>query len=279
MPKLQKLACGGASLRVIDAGKWHPPQCSIGGYSMSQPVEAAIDPFQTNQDILRRNQELIVAGQFAAMVMHEINGPLEAVNNLNYLIQQEADSPSKVRMFSGMVDEQLVTLTKLSRQTLSFYRSPETRESTAISTLAEAALRVHQRKITAKHINLRKRLNSDVSAEVHAGDMLQVLSNLISNAIDALPDHGILAVSVRRACHEAHVTVADNGSGIPGPVISRIFDPFFTTKKENGTGLGLSISKSIVEKHHGRIRSRTTTRPSRNGTAFRISIPLSANAG
>jgi signal transduction histidine kinase len=246
---------------------------------MNRPVETELDPSQEAQDILRHNRELVVAGQFAAMVMHEINGPLEAVHNLNYLIQQEADSPSQVRVFSGMLEEQLATLTKLSRQTLSFYRSPETRESTAIATLAEAALRVYQRKISAKHITLRKRLMADVTAEVHAGDILQVLSNLISNAIDALPENGILAVSVRRAAEEAHVTVADNGPGIPAPILARIFDPFFTTKKERGTGLGLSISKSIVEKHLGRIRSRTTTRPFRNGTTFRVSIPLAAKAG
>ena len=101
-------------------------------------------------------------------------------------------------MYSGMLDEQLLTLTKLSRQTLSFYRSPETRESIAISALAEAALRVHQRKISAKRIILRKRLKADVSAEVHAGEMLQVLSNLVANAIDALPENGILCVRVRR---------------------------------------------------------------------------------
>jgi len=234
---------------------------------------------QEVQDILRHNQELVVAGQFAAMVMHEINGPLEAVHNLNYLIQQEADNASQVRTFSGMLEEQLVTLTKLSRQTLSFYRSPDTRESIAISTLAEAALRVHQRKISTKRIILRKEFKPDVTAEVHAGDMLQVFSNLISNAVDALPENGTLRVRVGRYADEAHVTVADNGPGIPAPILPRIFEPFFTTKKERGTGLGLSISKSIIEKHHGRIRSRSTTRPSRNGTTFRISIPLSAKAG
>jgi signal transduction histidine kinase len=210
--------------------------------------------------------------------MHEINGPLEAVNNLNYLIQQEADDPAKVRLYGGMLDEQLHTLTKLSRQTLSFYRSSETRESIAISTLAEAALRVHQKRISAKRINLRRRFRAEVSAEVHAGDMLQVLSNLVANAIDALPENGILYISVTRSGDEAHVTVADNGSGIPATIFPKIFDPFFTTKKERGTGLGLAISKSIVEKYHGRIRSRTTTGPSSNGTVFRISIPLIAKA-
>ena len=246
---------------------------------MNQPVEHELDHSQKTQDILSRNRELVVAGQYAAMVMHEINGPLEAVHNLNYLIQQEADDPSQVRIFSGMLEEQLTTLTKLSRQTLSFYRSSETRESVVIASLAEAALRVHQRKISAKHIDLRKRLTADVSADVHAGDMLQVFSNLIDNAVDALPENGTLCVRVRRSASEAHVTVADNGPGIPALILTRIFDPFFTTKKEHGTGLGLSISKSIVEKHHGRIHSRTTMRPSRNGTAFRISIPLSVNAG
>jgi len=246
---------------------------------MNRAVEHQLDHSQETQDLLRRHQELVIAGQFAATIMHEINGPLEAVHNLNYLIQQEADSPSQVRVFSGMLEEQLDTLTKLSRQTLSFYRSPETRESIVIATLAEAALRVHQRKISAKHINLRKRLTSNISADVHAGDMLQVFSNLIANAVDALPENGTLCVRVRGSDDEAHVTVADNGPGIPAPILSRIFDPFFTTKKEHGTGLGLSISKSIVEKHHGRIRNRTTMRPSRNGTAFCISIPLSAKAG
>ncbi|MGA9584321.1 MAG: ATP-binding protein [Terracidiphilus sp.] len=234
---------------------------------------------QELQDILRRNQELVVAGQFAAMVMHEINGPLEAVHNLNYLIQQEADNASQVRFYSNMLDEQMVTLTKLSRQTLSLYRSPETRESVAIASLAEAALRVHQRKISTKRIILRKRLKPDVTAEIHAGDMLQVFSNLIANAVDALPENGTLSVRVGRCADEAHVTFADNGPGIPAPILSRIFEPFFTTKKERGTGLGLAISKSIIEKHHGRIRSRSTTRPFRNGTTFRISIPLSAKAG
>lgn len=234
---------------------------------------------QDVQDIVRQNQELAIAGQFAATVMHEINGPLEAVTNLNYLIYQEADSASQVRLYSHMLDEQLQTLTKLSRQTLSFYRSAETRESIAIATLAEAALRVHQKKIAAKRINLRKRLRADVAAEVHGGDLLQVLSNLVANAVDALPENGILCVSVRRCGDEALVTVADNGPGIPAAVLPRIFDPFFTTKKEHGTGLGLAISKSIIEKHHGRIRSRSTTRPSRNGTTFRIAIPLVAKAG
>jgi signal transduction histidine kinase len=228
--------------------------------------------------ILHQNQELAVVGQFAAAVMHEINGPLEAVTNLNYLIQCEAGDVERVRTYCLLIDEQLLTLTKISRQTLSFYKSSETKEAIAISTLAEAALRVHEKKIAAKQIRLRKRLPVDITAEVHAGDLLQVLSNLVANAVDALPMNGVLGLSVKRGEHEVYVTIADNGPGIPAPVLSKIFDPFFTTKKERGTGLGLAISKSLVEKHKGRIRSRSSTRPTRTGTTFRVSLPIAASS-
>src|SRR5579871_133306 len=197
-----------------------------GERAMIQQAENYRDLEHEIQDIARRNQELVIAGQFAAAVMHEINGPLEAINNLNYLIQQEADCASQVRLYSSMLEEQLQTLTKLSRQTLSFYRSPDTREAIAISTLAEAALRVHQKNISAKRIDLRKRLNADVTAEVHAGDLLQVLSNLVANAVDVLPENGVLCVSVRRCANEAFLTVSDNGPGIPADILPRIFDPF-----------------------------------------------------
>ncbi len=114
-----------------------------------------------------------------------------------------------------------------------------------------------------------------MNAEVNAGDLLQVISNLVANAVDALPENGTLQVRVKRCTEEVRITVADNGHGIPDPIRARIFDPFFTTKRERGTGLGLAISKAIVEKHHGRIRTRTSTRAPKSGTIFRISLPSS----
>lgn len=231
---------------------------------------------QEIEELVHRYRSLAVAGQFAAIVMHEINGPLEAITNLNFLIQQGADNVGLIRQYSQLIDEQLRNLTKLSRQTLSFYRSQETREVVAISTLAEAALRVHQKKIFAKQIQIRRSLPSDVTAEVNPGDLLQVISNLIANAVDALADDGILQVRVKRCLQEVRIIVADNGHGIPEPIRARIFDPFFTTKRERGTGIGLAISKTIVEKHQGRIRTRSSTRTSRSGTMFRISLPWAA---
>ena len=119
--------------------------------------------------------------------MHEVNGPLEAITNLNYLVQTNSDDGEQVRNYSGLIDEQLLALSTISRQTLSFYHSKETVEPVLIAHLAEAALRIHRKKIAAKEIRLIKKLPGDMNVESHAGAMLQLFSNLIGNAVEALP--------------------------------------------------------------------------------------------
>lgn len=244
---------------------------------MPEPVPS-IDRLHQLEQALQECQALALAGQFAAATMHEINGPLEAISNLNYLVRTNSDDGEQVRNYSGLLDEQLMALTTISRQTLSFYHSRDTLEPIQIAPLAEAALRIHRNKIIAKEIRLLKKLPGDVTVESYPGAMLQVFSNLIGNALEALPVKGILQIRARSIDGEAHILFADNGHGIPAAIQRRIFEPFFSTKKEHGTGLGLAITKEIVERHRGKIRSRTSTRTGRNGTAFRISLPLRAQS-
>ena len=240
---------------------------------MDKPV-LTIDKVQQLEEALRESQAFALAGQFAAATMHEVNGPLEAISNLNYLLQTNPDDGEQVRKYSGLIEEQLYLLTAISRQTLSFYHSKETVEPVRIAPLAEAALRIHHKKIAAKEIRLLTKLPAGVILEGNPGAMLQVFSNLVSNAVEALSTQGILQIRVRCTVGEAHILFADNGHGIPAAIRLRIFEPFFSTKKGNGTGLGLAITKAIVERHGGRIRSRTSTQAGRSGTAFRISLPL-----
>jgi signal transduction histidine kinase len=239
---------------------------------MSRSTEAD-DIWNEMNETLQRSQGMAVAGQFAVSIMHEINNPLEAVCNLNFLLGADPQNTERAREYSRLMEEQLKAITSIAQRTLNFYRSIDTVEETAIAAVADAALRVHQKKILMKRIALYKSLASDAMATVHAGELLQVLSNLIANAVDALPENGRLHLRIRRRREEVHITIADDGHGIPEAVHERIFDPFFTTKKERGTGLGLAISKAIVEKHKGRIRSRSSVRSGRSGTAFRIILP------
>jgi signal transduction histidine kinase len=104
--------------------------------------------------------------------------------------------------------------------------------------------------------------------------MLQVVSNLIVNALDALPAEGILRLRVRKRKNEVDFMIADNGHGIAIQHKEALFQPFFTTKIDKGTGLGLALSKRIIERHNGRIRVRSSVRPGKSGTAFKISLPL-----
>jgi signal transduction histidine kinase len=110
------------------------------------------------------------------------------------------------------------------------------------------------------------------------GEIRQVISNLVANALDAMPNSGgTLHIRVRRTRHSQNgsalrVTIADTGMGIPVEQQKRIFEPFFTTKQETGTGLGLWLTKNIVEKHGGTIRVSSSTM-GRTGAVFVLDLP------
>ena len=244
---------------------------------MEHPIPTT-SRIQQLEEALQESQAQALAGQFAASTMHEVNGPLEAITNLNYLVQTSSDDCAQVRNYASLIDEQLLALTTISRQTLSFYHSKDTVEPILVAQLVEAALRIHRKEIAAKAIRLIKKLPGDMTVESHAGSMLQAFSNLIGNAVEALPAQGTLQIRARCIDGQAHVLFADNGSGIPAAIRSKIFEPFFSTKRERGTGLGLGIAKAIIERYQGRIRSRTSTRAGSSGTAFRISLPVHAQS-
>jgi signal transduction histidine kinase len=240
---------------------------------MSHHTQAA-KSWREIEAALLKSQTIAAAGQYAAAIMHEINNPLETICNLSYLLKVEADNPARVRKYSGQIAEHLTAVIRIAHRTLSFYRPPDTKEAIDLAALAEAALRVHQQKLAAKQAKLLKDIPHDAVVIGHPGELLQVLSNLLSNSIDALPPNGRLAIRVRKSQGEVHLMVADDGHGIPETIRPRIFEPFFTTKKDHGTGLGLAISKAIIERHKGRIRARSSVRSGISGTAFRVSLPL-----
>ena len=104
--------------------------------------------------------------------------------------------------------------------------------------------------------------------------MLQVLSNLIGNAFDALPEEGHLAIKLRKNGVAIDIFVGDNGPGIPAMHVAKLFEPFFTTKGAGGNGLGLSLSMRIVDDHQGKIMFRTSCRPGRSGTVFKVRLSV-----
>ena len=226
------------------------------------------------ESALRRSEKLAMAGRLAASVMHEINNPSQAIADLVYLIGKEADHPDLVRARAVQIEEQLVRIQYIARQTLSFFRDTPQLQPKDLVPLVDTALRYHTALLEEKRIQVRKEMPDMLIASVYPGDFLQLVSNLVRNSAEALPAGGVLCLRLRARGTHARLTVADNGHGIPPRIRARLFEAFQSDKAEAGNGLGLWISKTIVEKHGGQIHWRSSMEGKGRGTTFSVSIPL-----
>ncbi len=124
---------------------------------------------------------------------------------------------------------------------------------------------------TNVHIKLVRQIGSNAVIMGDAGELREVLVNMVFNAVDAMPDGGTLTLSTQEATDDVVLTVADTGTGMGEDVRSRIFDPFFTTKGKAGMGLGLSVSYGIIRRHEGRVEVESEVG---KGTTFRMTFPV-----
>jgi signal transduction histidine kinase len=216
-----------------------------------------------------------VASRYAGAIMHEVNNPLEALTNLVYITKNEPANPDRVQRNMEIAESQLLRLGEITRKTLSFYRDQTETKDFDLAEIAESALKVHLHRAQRQNVDIRKRVTGPAMASVFAGEILQILSNLILNSLDALPESAaVLCVRVGISQDKVHITIADNGAGIEPSIYNNMFQPHLTTKS-NGTGLGLWLSRRIVEKHNGTLICRSSRQPGRSGTTFRLSLPTS----
>jgi PAS domain S-box-containing protein len=227
---------------------------------------------KTAESLLRRTEKLAAAGRLAASVAHEINNPLEAVGNLLYLALHEQGLPAVSKRYLGLANEELRRVGNIVSQTLGFYRDSGGPQSLDLSALVNDVLSLYQRKFDARQIRVTRSMESVIVDGV-AGELRQVVANLLSNALDAMEPYGVLAIEVRTDRDEIRMSISDTGHGMAQPVLDHIFEPFFTTKKDVGTGLGLWVSKGIVEKHQGRLEVVSSQEAEDHGTAFMMTLP------
>ena len=225
------------------------------------------------EEALLRSEKLAVASRYAGAIMHEVNNPLEALTNLIFLTKM-ISSDEKVQANMEIAEAQLKRLGEITRKSLDFYKNEQEAREFDLIDIAESALTIHAQRLRHQRVELQKRLRTPATAKVLGGEMLQVVSNLILNALDALPTEGAtLSVRVRSCPVRVHITISDNGKGIEPDVLHRLFEANRTTKT-HGTGFGLWLSKRIVEKHGGTIHCRTSQQPSHRGTTFRVCVPI-----
>ena len=235
---------------------------------------------------LRTTEKLAAAGRMAATVAHEINNPLEAVTNLVYLAKRDLSKNDKVAGYLELASRELDRVAHITRQTLGFYRDTSSPVLLNVTETLDDLLLLYEKRFESRNIKLIKQYDKDTEITALAGEIRQAFSNLVTNAIDAMPDGGTLVLRVAKS-HEwsgaqhrgVRVTILDTGSGIEAKHKKSIFQPFFTTKSDVGTGLGLWITRGIIEKHRGAIRMKSRAGQHDHGTAFSIFLPTEYAAG
>ncbi len=226
------------------------------------------------------NEKLAAAGRMAATLAHEINNPLEGLTNLLYLLSARATWDEQSRTLLGMAESELQRVSHITRSTLSFYREAPAPVRIRVTDLVEEALALYEPKLARQGVAIERRYEDAQDApEVTGmpGELRQVISNLLANAMEAMPGGGRVVVKVAptqfNGSRGTAVTVADSGTGIPPEHRQNLFQPFYTTKGQRGTGLGLWVSRGIVQKHGGSLRFRSASSPERHGTVFRLLLP------
>jgi PAS domain S-box-containing protein len=224
---------------------------------------------------LVRSEKLAAIGRLSATVAHEVNNPLEAVTNLLYLAISEPGLPPKAKDYLQRADQELARLASIARRTLTFVRPKSSAGPVDVIETIEAVVDMFQPRCTARAAEIRIRRNAELTIPMPADDLRQILTNIVSNACDALtPSGGIIEIEIVRHDRTASISIRDNGTGISPENLTRVFDPFFTTKEDVGTGIGLWVTKDLVDKNGGRISVQTRFLPPGFHTMFRVEFPL-----
>jgi two-component system NtrC family sensor kinase len=228
---------------------------------------------------LLRAEKLAAVGRMASSMAHEINNPLESVTNLLYLARQHAVHPG-VQQWLDDADVELRRISVIANQTLRFHKQSTRPQPITCLSLFSSVLNLYESRLKNARIVVEKRKRANEPVSCFEGDLRQVLSNIIANAIDAMPVGGRLLVRSRECTDWKTgskglcLTIADTGTGMSVETQARMFEAFYTTKGINGNGLGLWISADIMQRHAGRISIRSSERPCTKGTVVSLFLPF-----
>ena len=230
------------------------------------------------EQALRMTERLASVGRMAATVAHEINNPLEAVTNLVYLAKGSAVRDD-VREYLNTIEEELNRISHITKQTLGFYRETIAPSAVRVGEMLNPVISLLSMRLRNKGIEIRPEIRQDLEIYAVAGEIRQLIANLLNNSIDAVDSGGLIRIRVDANRLNGHdptgirITIADSGRGIPSSARSKLFEPFFTTKQDVGTGLGLWVCTNIVQRHHGSIRVKSCPEPGRSWTVFSVFLP------
>ena len=248
--------------------------------SLNAKVKETVDEVRQKDKMMLQQARLAQMGEMIAMIAHQWRQPLSSISAISTKLQlslalgEEIDKGTLSKELQN-IDKRVLLLSDTIDDFRNFYNANNQKNSFDLSKTITQTLEVLKPAIDQAEINLS--LQNSLKTHVNSleGEVLQVVMNLIKNAIDVLKEHeGERNIWIRSYQNRSHafVSVEDNAGGIDQAVIERIFEPYFSTKKEkNGMGLGLYMSQLIIQKHcNGTINVKNSKR----GALFVISLPL-----
>ncbi len=222
---------------------------------------------------LAQTEKLSSLGQLAAGIAHEINNPLTnaslGIETIRQKLISNSGDPEMINKLNA-VERNIDRASSIARELLQLSRQKECEfVPVDINSVIQATLTLMKHRL--EDFKLKQNLMHVAEIMGDPGKMEQVIINVLSNSIEAMPEGGAITISSLRSNDYVKVQIADSGIGIPEKKISRVFDPFFTTKElGRGTGLGLTICYGIIQQHHGSIQIESTAG---KGTTVTIKIP------
>ena len=225
---------------------------------------------------LIQSEKLASVGRMASSIAHEINNPLETIGHAVYLAATDPGTSPQAKSYLELATQELERVTHITKQTLAFHREKRTSSLIDLRESVDGALRLFAPRMNARGISVEKRYAEVDRVTASRGEVHQVISNLLSNSMDAVPNNGKIYLCLARSIGKngsagVRFTIADTGSGIAPERLKKIFEPFFTTKEVVGTGLGLWVTKQIVDSHRATLQVRSKVG---KGTVFSITFPL-----
>ena len=260
-------------------------------YHLEHTVEQRTAALRTEMEERKRLEQaklqaerLGVVGSMAAQVAHEIRNPLGSISlnldligeELHALANSSGSSTAECDVLLREMRSQVLRIRQVLQEYLRFARMPKSeRAAVSLPAFLEKKLNFVQPLLDQKHVDLSRTLDPNLPpVQVDAEQLWEAILNLISNAMDAMPDGGSLTVSAQRHGAEALLSISDNGRGMTEEEARLLFVPFFTTKSD-GTGLGLAYTQRVVNEHGGKINCATTRG---KGSTFSIQLPLAVGA-
>jgi PAS domain S-box-containing protein len=255
-----------------------PIRNSTGEIIGASKIARNISDRKKMEKVVVQSEKLAATGRMAAAIAHEINNPLASVMNLIFLARQDHLTREEVRSYLATAESELERVSHIARQTLGYYRDTGSPTEVYLHDLMENVLSVYRSKLLVHNISVESKFNDLRKIKVRSGEIVQVFSNLVSNAIDAMPQAGTLSISMSRTMKldgdGVQTIISDTGCGISRENLGRVFEPFFTTKGNLGTGIGLWVAKQLIERNGGQISISSAAETRESGTVVTIYLPF-----